>query len=719
METRLRFGEFELYPERFELCRAGHTLRLERKPMELLILLTVRQGSVVPRTEIAEHLWGSEVFVDTEHGINTAVRKLRQVLRDDPDKPRFIQTVPKLGYRFVAPVSTDAELAELPAPVLAPVETPRPPADPARFSPRARVPGLAAGLGIATLCLLLALAAIVRYRHRDSVPQVSYEQLTDLTDSAVAPALSPDGHTLAFIRGDQSFGTEGPIYVKALPNGEERPVTNDARPKYGLVFSPDGSRIAYTVFGTDAFETYAVSIFGGDPILLLRNAAGLSWLSADQLLFSKVRSGIHLGVVTGTATDGATRDVYFPAHQRGMAHYSHASPDRRWVLVVEMDSNGHWAPCRLVALADHSDARVVGPGGACTAAAWSTDGRWMYFTAIVDGRSHLWRQRFPQGVPQQITFDAAEEDGLAVDATGNSLITSIGNTQSALWIHDDKGERALSSEGEVLNDSSPPLFRQNDSVLYYLLRHKAGSAGAELRRVEAQSGKVEVVVPGVSIRDYDVSPDGRQVVFSTTSPAGGDLWLAPTDRSSLPARMGVQGATVPHFGPGNRIVFLATEGNANYLEQTDAKGLGRSKLVAYPTYEFQGVSPGGHWAMALVSELPGSIHPTLVAIPFDGSRPRKICDTYCLPRWATSGKWLFFSSTGSSAADPGQSMFLPVGPNENLADLPPEGIPVSSASRIPAAKYVAMGDLVAGKDPEHYAFVKTTVQRNLFRVTLR
>ena len=179
-----------------------------------------------------------------------------------------------------------------------------------------------------------------------------------------------------------------------------------------------------------------------------------------------------------------------------MAHSSQASPDRRWLLVVEMDSTGHWAPCRLVAFADHSDARAVGPDGACTAAAWSADGQWMYFTASVRGQSHLWRQRFPQGTPQQITFGAAEEDGLAVDPSRNSLITSIGTTQSALWIHDEKGERALSSQGEVLNEYSPPQFRENDAVLYYLLRHKAGSAAAELRRVDVQSGKVEVSGPG-------------------------------------------------------------------------------------------------------------------------------------------------------------------------------------------------------------------------------
>jgi len=79
--------------------------------MELLILLAERQGQLVTRAEIAERLWSSEVFVDTEHGINTAVRKLRHLLRDDAEEPKFIQTVTGMGYRFVAPVDVVATLA--------------------------------------------------------------------------------------------------------------------------------------------------------------------------------------------------------------------------------------------------------------------------------------------------------------------------------------------------------------------------------------------------------------------------------------------------------------------------------------------------------------------------------------------------------------------------------------------------------------------------------
>ncbi len=106
-----QFDDFELDCGRFELLRKGVALRVERKPLELLILLVSRQGQLVTRAEIAQRLWSSEVFVDTEHGINTAIRKLRYLLHDDSDEPRFIQTVTGMGYRFVAPTISVGEPA--------------------------------------------------------------------------------------------------------------------------------------------------------------------------------------------------------------------------------------------------------------------------------------------------------------------------------------------------------------------------------------------------------------------------------------------------------------------------------------------------------------------------------------------------------------------------------------------------------------------------------
>src|SRR5262245_31496157 len=101
-----RFGEFELDVTAYSLRRKGQSIRLERRPMDLLILLVERHRELVSRTEIVERLWGDGVFVDAEMGINTAIRKVRHVLGDTPDAPTFIETVSGRGYRFLADVET-------------------------------------------------------------------------------------------------------------------------------------------------------------------------------------------------------------------------------------------------------------------------------------------------------------------------------------------------------------------------------------------------------------------------------------------------------------------------------------------------------------------------------------------------------------------------------------------------------------------------------------
>jgi len=111
-----KFSEFELDRDRFELRCNGRVVKIERIPMELLILLAEKDGNVVTRPEIAARLWGKDVFVDTEHGINTAIRKIRSALQEDATQPRFVQTVPGKGYRFVAVASNGKAqaLASLP-----------------------------------------------------------------------------------------------------------------------------------------------------------------------------------------------------------------------------------------------------------------------------------------------------------------------------------------------------------------------------------------------------------------------------------------------------------------------------------------------------------------------------------------------------------------------------------------------------------------------------
>lgn len=113
--STFRFADFELNVAGYELRQKGRAVRLERLPLDLLILLVERSRELVTRNEIVQRLWGAGVFVDVETGVNTAIRKVRQALHDVPEKPVFIETVPGRGYRFIAPVQIRETTSQEPA----------------------------------------------------------------------------------------------------------------------------------------------------------------------------------------------------------------------------------------------------------------------------------------------------------------------------------------------------------------------------------------------------------------------------------------------------------------------------------------------------------------------------------------------------------------------------------------------------------------------------
>src|SRR6185436_2294293 len=129
----LRFGDCELDLAAYELRRQGRPVRIERRAMDLLILLVERRKQLVTRSEIVERLWGKDVFVDVETGVNTLVFKVRQALRDSSEAPAYVETVPGKGYRFIAPVEVGSG-PEAPGP---PASAPGPSIPPFRWKPLA------------------------------------------------------------------------------------------------------------------------------------------------------------------------------------------------------------------------------------------------------------------------------------------------------------------------------------------------------------------------------------------------------------------------------------------------------------------------------------------------------------------------------------------------------------------------------------------------------
>jgi Tol biopolymer transport system component/DNA-binding winged helix-turn-helix (wHTH) protein len=214
-----RFSDFELDTEQCRLSRAGEPLRLEKMPLDLLILLVQRHDELVKREEITAALWGSSAsgvtFVDAEHGINTAIRKIRGVLDDDPAKPRHIETVVRRGYRFKGPIEI-ASTVVAPEPSLAPTLAPVP-AKPAVSSQTWSSQTWLLALG--GLVVLAAVAALSARRDAPTMPMLRWTPLTREVHTFMR--LASDGNKVFWTEGT---GTGCQILSVPVAGGESTPV---------------------------------------------------------------------------------------------------------------------------------------------------------------------------------------------------------------------------------------------------------------------------------------------------------------------------------------------------------------------------------------------------------------------------------------------------------------------------------------------------------------
>lgn len=719
---RWRFGDFELDLDAESLLRDGRAVRIQPQPLRVLAILVEHAGEVVSRDDLRTRIWDTATFVEFDQGLNYCIRQIRLALRDDAAAPLFIETVKKRGYRFIA----QAERIDAngpPTPTLAndaAAATGAVPATSGQGLARSRV------AIYASLAAVIAVSFGARSLLRPASRGVTYTQITSFSEAAFAPALSPDGRTVAFIVGsDLSFPTSGEIYTKLLPDGDPVQRTHDSWPKYGVAFSPDGSQIAYTYSEPKhGWATATLPVLGGEPRLLLPNAAGLTWLDAHHLLFSEIKTGLHMGLVTATDNRSNVRDIYLPQHERGMAHYGFMSPDHRNVLVVEMGGTGGWERCRLVPFDGSSPGRQVGPDGPCRSAAWSPDGAWMYFTANVKGASHLWRQRVVDGDLEQITSGPAEDNGVAVSPDGRSLLTSVGITESGVWMHAAAGDHLVQSEGYASRVS----FSRDGRFLYYLLVRSSDEPNRELWVTDLAAGHSEPVVQGFPITGYDVSSDGKLVVFATQPSQGASqLWVASRERTSGPRMLASSGENNPAFGVGSTVVFRMSEGGKNYLFKMNDDGSERAKVIASPILGLKGVSPDGRWAVAIlaVDEVPST---AVFAVPLQGGVMRRICPAECMAKWSPDGGRFYVEPILQGAAESGMAVAVPVPAGASIPDLPATGIrSADDASLLPGSMVVNVsrfdpshdGSAIApGPEPGSFAYTRTVSHRNLFRIQL-
>lgn len=674
-------------------------------------------------------------------------RLINAILHDAPPPPRQVNDKvsaeleritlkcldkdPELRYQSAKELAADLKRLELGATQTATAV--------ARVSPRrSRWPLIAAG----ALLLAVGVAVAASLTRLDDPPRTSsdraapqWEQLTNFTDSASVPAISPDGKVVAFIRGRGRYGgsvTPGQIWFKTLPDGESVRLTDTPFGKQTLAFSPDGTRVYFTqVEGRFTWNTYEVSLLGGQPPrLLMSNATGLSRIGEDRVLFSELREGIHMSLATSNLSRTEKRAIYVPPdHTNGMVHRSALSPDGKWVLAVEMDSRW-WVRCRLLPFDGSSMGHEVGPEGSCTAAQWSPDGQWMYFT--VDSAStgfHIWRQRFPNGVPEQLTpRGATEEEGLAVLPDGKSLITAAGAQEASIWIHDQRGDRQITSEGFAFLPTLSPDGRR----LYYLRRTPGSRSflSGELYVADVDAGRSERLLPGLILSHYALSHDGKKLVCVPEVGGGKTgIWIADAAAVAAPRQITSNQAHRAFFGAPGEVVF---EGGAATRRLMRIREDGTNERPAHPQaiMQLMSVSPDGGWAMVGVAKAGahGDGATLMQAFSLTGGEPVTLCDECVLgfgsarmfasfATWSHDGKWIYLPIR-YFVSDSTKTLALPVRPGAVPAAAVRGVMSEEKLARIPGARLINESDVAPGSSPAHYAFARASAKTNLFRIRL-
>ena len=580
-------------------------------------------------------------------------------------------------------------------------------------------------VAVAGLVLVAATASLTWLRSGGKPASRSeWVQLTHFSDSVVQPSISPDGRIIAFVRGSKSeLPGHGQIYIKMLPDGEPKQLTHDDLLKMSPVFSPDGTRIAYTTIDDkNEWDSWLVSALGGNPRRWLPNASGLAWIANQKLLFSeKIRNsqGNHMKIVTADESRAGARDLYVPTPRGAMAHRSFPSPDAKWTLAAEMDDRGVWQPCRLISMDGSAAGRPVGPAGPCWYAAWSPDGQWMYLNSMPGDGFHIWRQRFPASgelaAPEQITSGPTREEGIAMAPDGRSLISAVGLNQSSVWVHDAKGDRQVSLEGYAYH----PKFTRDGKKLVYAVLRSGSPELSELWIADMSSGLNEPLLPGFAVAEgrvsggstsFDLSPDGRLVVMQAVDREGKSrIWVAPLDRRSPPRQIPNVEGDGPLFASDGEIVFRARESTYGFAYRVKSDGTGLQKASEHPVIGPEGISPDGKWLMVYARPNEQAAGGSL-ALPLDGGPPVQTYGTSLSARWTPDGRLLHLMVHHLTYV-------VPLPPGRMLPSLPTGGFQSEAEIRgIPGVRVIDNADVAPGPVPDMYAFSREIVQRNLYRI---
>ena len=547
----VRFGLYELDLAARELRKGGIRIKLQEQPFQVLAMLLERPGTVVTREDLQKKLWPDGTFVDFDLNLNSAVKKLRQALNDDSENPRFVETLHRRGYRFIAPVNGSAgsdqiQLVERDAISSTP---PEPILIHATPPPLTRRKHLVIYISAAVLVLLMASAAYW-LPPPPKVTVLGYTQITH--DEVFKSFIVTDGQRLYFneLRGDHFV-----VSQVSVAGGETSVLPTPFQNNAVMDVAPNGSALLLGVFrGTDkGSELWSLPLPSGAPQRVgdfIVNSAAWS-PDGKQLWFSK-SSDIYVATSDG-------RDARMLTTLDGRAFGFTFSPDGTKVFVDVVDTrNGGAAIWEM--RRDGTGAHPLLPGwnpdlrDCC--AKWSSDGKYLLFESFQNGRGNVWalaRQTWfaRKAKPLQLT-NGPLAFGSSLPSKDGKRIFAVGSSpRCELALYDGKSGFTSFLDGASVTDLA--FSRDGQWVAYISVPDQ------QLWRSRVDgSERVQFNLGGMTAALPQWSPDGKQLVFM-----GGTLktdWraqLISSDGTGLRELLpGVESGYDPGWSPDGRSIVL-------------------------------------------------------------------------------------------------------------------------------------------------------------------